>query len=279
MLLFMNILKNISIWCKHLDEHSVTAEMLNLKTYIDQNSGFCFGVVFAIEIAEEILKDEGHLYCLGDIVHNDEEVKRLEQLGLEIISHRELENIKGGKVLIRAHGEPPETYELAIKNDLTLVDASCPVVLKLQNRIKNSYDKNEKIYIYGKHGHAEVKGLLGQTDNRAVVFQEIEELDMKSLPDKITLYSQTTKSTDNFYDIKEDSDMKCKAFGIRLMTILLDICLDRFTCLPSAGSPRQFAFPHVPPLLQLLIKEVALTDLSSLAKTSLLLHGLNATLF
>ena len=158
----MNILKNISIWCKHLDEHSVTAEMLNLKTYIDQNSGFCFGVVFAIEIAEEILKDEGHLYCLGDIVHNDEEVKRLEQLGLEIISHRELENIKGGKVLIRAHGEPPETYELAIKNDLTLVDASCPVVLKLQNRIKNSYDKNEKIYIYGKHGHAEVKGLLGE---------------------------------------------------------------------------------------------------------------------
>ena len=105
----MKGLKNISVWHKHLGKHSVIAEMLNLKTHIDQNSGFCFGVVFAIEIAEEILKEEGHLYCLGDIVHNDEEVKRLEQLGLEIISHSELEKIKGGKVLIRAHGEPPET--------------------------------------------------------------------------------------------------------------------------------------------------------------------------
>ena len=202
MSLFMKGLKNISVWHKHLGKHSVIAEMLNLKTHIDQNSGFCFGVVFAIEIAEEILKEEGHLYCLGDIVHNDEEVKRLEQLGLEIISHSELEKIKGGKVLIRAHGEPPETYQLAIRNNLTLVDASCPVVLKLQNRIKNSFDKNERIYIYGKHGHAEVRGLLGQTNNNAVVFQHIEELDMENLPEKITLYSQTTKSTDNFYNIK-----------------------------------------------------------------------------
>ena len=177
--------------------------MLKLHTHIDQNSGFCFGVVYAIEIAEEILNTDGHLYCLGDIVHNDEEVKRLEAKGLKIISHDELQSIKDAKVLIRAHGEPPSTYELAINNNLTLIDASCPVVLKLQNRIKNSYDKEEKIYIYGKHGHAEVVGLLGQTNDNAVVFQDFNELDIANMPQKITLYSQTTKSTDNFYAIKE----------------------------------------------------------------------------
>jgi 4-hydroxy-3-methylbut-2-enyl diphosphate reductase len=106
-------------------------------------------------------------------------------------------------VLIRAHGEPPSTYELAINNNLTLIDASCPVVLKLQNRIKNSYDKDETIYIYGKHGHAEVIGLLGQTSNKAIVFQDISELDIPSLPRSITLYSQTTKSTDKFYEINK----------------------------------------------------------------------------
>jgi len=177
--------------------------VLRLETNIDQNSGFCFGVVYAIEIAEEILDKDGHLFCLGDIVHNDEEVKRLEAKGLKIISHEELRTIKDEKILIRAHGEPPATYELAINNNLTLVDASCPVVLKLQNRIKNSYDKEEKIYIYGKHGHAEVVGLLGQTNDNAVVFQDFDELDLQNLPDKITLYSQTTKSTDNFYAIKD----------------------------------------------------------------------------
>lgn len=177
--------------------------MLNLKVHIDEHSGFCFGVVYAIEMAEEVLEKEGHLYCLGDIVHNDEEVKRLENLGLEIIDHEELKQTKNASVLIRAHGEPPSTYQLAIENNLTLIDASCPVVLKLQNRIKNSYDKQEKIYIYGKHGHAEVVGLMGQTSNTAVVFQEFEELDLANLPPSITLYSQTTKSTDNFYKIKQ----------------------------------------------------------------------------
>lgn len=177
--------------------------MLNLKVNIDQNSGFCFGVVYAIEMAEEILDEEGKLYCLGDIVHNDEEVKRLEKKGLKIISHDDLKGIFDEKVLIRAHGEPPSTYELAINNNLELIDASCPVVLKLQNRIKNSFDKTEKIYIYGKHGHAEVVGLLGQTSNEAVVFQDISELDIDALPRNITLYSQTTKSTDKFYEIKK----------------------------------------------------------------------------
>jgi 4-hydroxy-3-methylbut-2-enyl diphosphate reductase len=140
---------------------------------------------------------------LGDIVHNDEEVNRLTRKGLKIIDHSELHQLKDEKVLIRAHGEPPSTYELAIKNNLTLIDASCPVVLKLQNRIKNSFDKEETIYIYGKHGHAEVIGLLGQTNNKAVVFQDISELDIPSLPKNLTLYSQTTKSTDKFYEINE----------------------------------------------------------------------------
>jgi 4-hydroxy-3-methylbut-2-en-1-yl diphosphate reductase len=175
--------------------------MLNLKVEIDHNSGFCFGVVYAIEMAEEILDNQGYLYCLGDIVHNDEEVKRLEAKGLRIITHDDLGTLKNESVLIRAHGEPPSTYELALNNNLTLIDASCPVVLKLQNRIKNSFDKKEKIYIYGKHGHAEVIGLLGQTSNEAVVFQSIDELDIETLPKNLTLYSQTTKSTDSFYEI------------------------------------------------------------------------------
>ena len=175
--------------------------MLNLKVNIDSNSGFCFGVVYAIEMAEELLEEHGELYCLGDIVHNDEEVKRLENKGLKIISQDDLLTLKNARVLIRAHGEPPSTYKLAIMNNLELIDASCPVVLKLQNRIKNSYDKKEKIYIYGKPGHAEVVGLLGQTSNEAVVFQDISELDLATLPKNITLYSQTTKSTDKFYDI------------------------------------------------------------------------------
>lgn len=175
--------------------------MLNLNVNIDPNSGFCFGVVYAIEMAEDILDEHGELYCLGDIVHNDEEVKRLEAKGLKIISQSDLVDIHDSKVLIRAHGEPPSTYQLALKNNLELIDASCPVVLKLQNRIKNSFDKKEHIYIYGKHGHAEVVGLLGQTNNEAVVFQDITELNIDELPENITLYSQTTKSTDKFYEI------------------------------------------------------------------------------
>ena len=177
--------------------------MLNLQVAIDPNSGFCFGVVYAIEMAEDILNEQGYLYCLGDIVHNDEEVRRLENKGLRIISHEDLSKLHGEKVLIRAHGEPPSTYQIGLQNDLELIDASCPVVLKLQNRIKNSFDKEEKIYIYGKHGHAEVVGLLGQTNNKAVVFQDLSELEIDKLPKDLTLYSQTTKSTDSFYKIKQ----------------------------------------------------------------------------
>ena len=179
-------------------------EMLNLQVTIDQESGFCFGVVYAIEMAEEILEEQGYLYCLGDIVHNDEEVERLKEKGLKIINHDDLKSIKNERVLIRAHGEPPETYKTALDNNITLMDASCPVVLKLQNRVKNSYDDQEKIFIYGKHGHAEVIGLQGQTNNDAIVFQDLAELDNIELPKSFTLYSQTTKSTDKFYAIKAE---------------------------------------------------------------------------
>lgn len=177
---------------------------LNLQVNIDKSSGFCFGVVYAIEMAEDILDNEGYLYCLGDIVHNDEEVERLTNRGLKIIDHEVLKNLRDEKVLIRAHGEAPSTYQLALENNLTLIDASCPVVLKLQNRIKNSHDDDEQVLIFGKHGHAEVIGLQGQTDGKAIVFQDLAELDNVELPAKFTLYSQTTKSTDKFYHIKDE---------------------------------------------------------------------------
>jgi 4-hydroxy-3-methylbut-2-enyl diphosphate reductase len=176
----------------------------NLAVSIDKASGFCFGVVYAIDMAEDILDREPYLYCLGDIVHNDEEVKRLTEKGLRIIDHDDLRLLRNEKVLIRAHGEAPSTYELALQNGLTLIDASCPVVLKLQNRIKTSYDEDEQILIFGKHGHAEVIGLEGQTNGNAIVFQDISELDNMELPSRFTLYSQTTKSTDKFYAIKDE---------------------------------------------------------------------------
>lgn len=176
----------------------------DLNVTIDKSSGFCFGVVYAIDMAEDILDNEEYLYCLGDIVHNDEEVERLKAKGLRIIDHEQLHQLKDEKVLIRAHGEAPSTYELALKNNLTMIDASCPVVLKLQNRIKNSHDDDEQILIFGKHGHAEVIGLQGQTNGKAIVFQDLAELDEMELPNKITLYSQTTKSTDKFYQIKDE---------------------------------------------------------------------------
>ena len=187
--------------------------MLKLDVTIDTKSGFCFGVEYAIEIAEDILREDGELYCLGDIVHNDMEVSRLQEMGLKIIEHKDLKKLTGIKVLIRAHGEPPSTYEIAVNNNITLIDASCPVVLKLQNRIKKSHDKKEKIYIYGEHGHPEVKGLVGQTKKDAVIFQNINELDFSKLPSNITLYTQTTKSKDKFYEIIE----KLKKEGIEVL--------------------------------------------------------------
>lgn len=181
---------------------------LSLSVRIDPNSGFCFGVIYAIQMAEDLLDEQGYLYCLGDIVHNDEEVQRLEARGLRIICHERLAELRDEAVLIRAHGEPPATYQMALENNLTLIDASCPVVLKLQNRIKASYDRKEKIFIYGKHGHAEVLGLLGQTGGDAVVFENLDELLRHELPENITLYSQTTKSTNSFYNIKDQLETR-----------------------------------------------------------------------
>ncbi|MFA9213395.1 MAG: 4-hydroxy-3-methylbut-2-enyl diphosphate reductase [Candidatus Methylacidiphilales bacterium] len=181
---------------------------MNLKVEIDDNSGFCFGVVFAISMAEDILDSEGKLFCLGDIVHNDEEVARLTAKGLQIIDHEQLKNIRNEKVLIRAHGEPPETYKLAMENNIELVDASCPVVLKLQNRVREAYNDNEQILIYGKHGHAEVKGLVGQTNGEAIVVETFDELEKHDLPKKLQLFSQTTKRTKNLYKLKATLEEK-----------------------------------------------------------------------
>ena len=181
---------------------------LNLKVKIDSNSGFCFGVVYAIEMAQDMLDEHGYLYCLGDIVHNDEEVNRLKSKGLRIIDHDTFRELKNERVLIRAHGEPPSTYQTAIENNITLIDATCPVVLKLQNRIRGSFDKNETIFLMGKKGHAEVPGLMGQINNEGIVFSDISELEGQNLPEEITLYTQTTKSKQKFRETREALEAK-----------------------------------------------------------------------
>ncbi len=189
-----------------------------MKITIDKNSGFCFGVVYAIEMAENILESQDKLYCLGDIVHNDMEVERLKNLGLIIINNDHLKELKNTSVLIRAHGEPPETYELALKNNLKLIDASCPVVLKLQNQIKNGYNKIKEIQgqvvIYGKKGHAEVVGLMGQTNGNAIIIENKNDIDKIDFSKPISIYSQTTKSPKSYseivYEIKKRSSSDIK---------------------------------------------------------------------
>ncbi len=181
---------------------------LNLEVTIDSNSGFCFGVVYAIEMAQDMLDEHGYLYCLGDIVHNDEEVNRLKSKGLRIIDHDTFRVLKNERVLIRAHGEPPSTYQTAIENNITLIDATCPVVLKLQNRIRGSFDKQETIFLMGKKGHAEVTGLMGQINNEGIVFSDISELEGQNLPEEITLYTQTTKSKQKFRETREALEAK-----------------------------------------------------------------------
>ncbi len=184
---------------------------------IDDNSGFCFGVVYAIQMAEDELQDHEVLYCLGDIVHNDIEVKRLTDKGLKIINHEDLQNLRDCTVLIRAHGEPPETYLTALQNNITLLDASCPVVLKLQNRVKTAYDKlpeaQSQIVIFGIPGHAEVNGLMGQTDKNAIIITTEDDLDKIDYTKPIVLFSQTTKSTDKFYKIKQLIEERAAAAG------------------------------------------------------------------
>lgn len=173
------------------------------QTIIDKESGFCFGVVTAIRKAEEELAKGETLYCLGDIVHNGREVDRLAQLGLITINHDTFRTLHNVKVLLRAHGEPPSTYEIAQQNNITIIDASCPVVLRLQSKIKKRFqeDNNGQIVIYGKKGHAEVIGLEGQTNGTAIVVEsdkDIENIDFKK---DISLFSQTTKSLDGFHKL------------------------------------------------------------------------------
>ena len=175
------------------------------KVEIDKESGFCFGVVNAISKAEEELAKGGTLYCLGDIVHNSREVERLKEMGLVTINHDEFNRLHDVKVLLRAHGEPPETYETARRNHIEIIDATCPVVLRLQKRIKQEHTQNteedKQIVIYGKNGHAEVLGLVGQTEGKAIVIEKLEEARSLDLSRSIRLYSQTTKSLDEFQRI------------------------------------------------------------------------------
>ena len=169
---------------------------------IDKHAGFCFGVVKAIGAAEDALAREGSLYCLGDIVHNSAEVDRLETKGLTVIDHEELRRLQGCKVLIRAHGEPPETYRTATERGIELIDATCPIVLALQQRIRQGYEEMKavggQIVIFGKPGHAEVTGLNGQTDNTALIVSRPDELDGIDFSRPVRLYSQTTKSREDY---------------------------------------------------------------------------------
>nr|MBK9651430.1 4-hydroxy-3-methylbut-2-enyl diphosphate reductase [Bacteroidota bacterium] len=177
-----------------------------MKITIDNESGFCFGVVYAIQMAEEELDRSGTLYCLGDIVHNNMEVERLTKKGLKIITHEQLEQLSNCKVLIRAHGEPPSTYITALKNGIELIDASCPVVLKLQHRVGAGFEEVEKehgqIVIYGEEGHAEINGLVGQTNGKAIIVRTEEDLAKIDFRLPIQFFSQTTKSTAGFEKMK-----------------------------------------------------------------------------
>lgn len=175
------------------------------KVEIDEKSGFCFGVVTAIKKAEEELDKGGVLYCLGDIVHNGREVERLAKMGLVTITHEEFKNLKNAKVLLRAHGEPPETYKIAKENNIEIIDATCPVVLRLQKKIKDGYNENKnsdtQVVIYGKKGHAEVLGLVGQTEGNAIVVENMDEIGKVDVNKDIILFSQTTKSLQGFTDM------------------------------------------------------------------------------
>ena len=184
------------------------------KIEIDRQSGTCFGVARAITRAEEELKKGGPLYCLGDIVHNNIEVERLAKMGLITIDHEEFKKLKNVRVFLRAHGEPPSTYEIAKQNNIELIDASCPVVLGLQKRVKKKFvhrsGDDSQIVIYGKRGHAEVNGLLGQTDDSAIIIESKEEIENLDFSKDITLFSQTTKPLDGFYELGELIKSKMK---------------------------------------------------------------------
>ncbi len=177
------------------------ATSLHLYVETDTSAGFCFGVIHAINKAEEALSDGQPLYSLGELVHNEEENNRLKKMGLQTIQHHDLHLLQGKRMLFRAHGEPPASYETAQHNNNEIIDATCPIVTGLQKQVETSYRSGESIYLYGKATHPEVIGIAGYINNDLVVFNELEELDMDDMPEKITLYSQTTQSIDKFQQI------------------------------------------------------------------------------
>ncbi|PIP54078.1 MAG: 4-hydroxy-3-methylbut-2-enyl diphosphate reductase [Bacteroidetes bacterium CG23_combo_of_CG06-09_8_20_14_all_32_9] len=197
-----------------------------MKVEIDMYSGFCFGVVYAIKKAEEELSKFGKLYCLGDIVHNNLEVERLKLMGLITIDYEEFKNLHNCPVLIRAHGEPPNIYSIAHENNITLIDATCPVVLRLQHHIKigseNMASQNGQIVIYGKKGHAEVNGLVGQTDGKAIVVGSVSELNKIDFSKPITIFSQTTQNNESYRKIISEIKRRMEKFGDDIVFISHD---------------------------------------------------------
>ena len=187
---------------------------------IDKNSGFCFGVVEAIRKAEETLQQQDVLYCLGDIVHNEAEVERLTKKGLVTIDHERYFTMKDTTVLLRAHGEPPSTYEYARQNNIQLIDATCPVVLKLQQRIRKGREsdkiENTQVVIYGKKNHAEVNGLVGQTNGKAIVIENVDEIDKIDFTRTIELYSQTTKDLEGFHLLADELKRRANDVPVKI---------------------------------------------------------------
>ncbi len=185
-----------------------------MKITVDINSGFCWGVIRTIDIAEQELQESGTLYSLGEIIHNPVEIQRLKREGLKPISHADLESFRGAKILIRAHGEPPETYEKARALGITLIDATCPVVTKVQERIRKFYDNGFQVVIFGKKDHAEVIGLVGQTKGEAVVIKSLDEISKIDCSRKTVLFSQTTMDKPTFYAIRDNLARRIKEFEV-----------------------------------------------------------------
>ena len=186
-----------------------------MRVEIDPNSGFCHGVVKAINKAEEILKENGSLYCLGDIVHNGNEVERLQEKGLKTIDHESLKQLQKTKVLIRAHGEPPGIYRLAKDKDIEVIDATCPVVLSLQKKVRKGFEEMQavggQVVIYGKKGHAEVIGLEGQTDGKAIIISSLEDLHLIDFTKPLVLFSQTTKDLEGYAGLTREIEIRYQA--------------------------------------------------------------------
>lgn len=178
-----------------------------MKIEIDSKAGFCFGVTRVVNKAEEIIQKHGSLYCLGEIVHNQKEIERLERLGLKTITHDEFLKLSDCRVLIRAHGEPPQTYEHAAKNNIELIDGTCPIVLRLQSRIKKDFgsqdETNAQVVIFGKKDHAEVRGLAGQTNDQAIIVESSDDLGKIDFSKPVHLYAQTTMGMDKYKLLQE----------------------------------------------------------------------------